>query len=240
MFKLTHYLVPIVIFLMLLSSMLESKKNKGDGEEPSEQDTRTEEEKPRKKKHKRRRKKHEEFGDAQPDLAAEFERRLKKSQQADEESFDVRPARTDGQRVHTDSEVVHDSKGRVHTDSELAHDSKGRVHTDSELAHDSKGRVHTDYELAHDSKGRVRTDDEFKHATKERVYSENYAPYAYRVSGGDDDERTVRPAAIAAQELPVRRSRVRLRHPGLVQGFIMSQVLAKPRALRPYEQEEQL
>ena len=38
------------------------------------------------------------------------------------------------------------------------------------------------------------------------------------------------------QQEPEKRPRVQLKHKALVNGFIMSQVLDKPRALKPYEE----
>ena len=43
-------------------------------------------------------------------------------------------------------------------------------------------------------------------------------------------------AHYAKEQAPEKRPRVQLKHKALVNGFIMSQVLDKPRALKPYEE----
>lgn len=157
------------------------------------------------------------------DLAAEFERRLKKTTQAAEAAKAREQGRvvTDGANVrHDDAGVVHDDKNRVRRDSEPKRSYK-RVHTDTEAQHEMHGRVHRDKEaFAHD---------------KGKVYYDPRGDYSY-------DEAKMNAAAAAfnaryAQEEPVRKLRVHLKHKALVQGFIMSEVLAKPRALKPYEED---
>lgn len=146
----------------------------------------------------------------QPDLAAEFERRLKKTtEQAETQKIQQKD------RVVSDRQVIH------RDDAQVVHDS-ARVHRDNEAAsHDSRGRIHRDDEpFAHD---------------KGRVYRDPRGDYSY-----SEEQMNAAAAAFNAryareQEIE-KRPRVQLRHKALVNGFIMSQVLDKPRALKPYEE----
>lgn len=70
------------------------------------------------------------------DIAAEFERRLKKTTKAAQ-------ARK-RQRVHDGTRVRRDDGSRVHRDGEAMHDHTGRIHRENEdLVHD-KGKVYYD------------------------------------------------------------------------------------------------
>lgn len=159
------------------------------------------------------------------DLAAEFERRLKKTTEAAEAEKRRQRDRivTDGGRVHRDDEpVMHDNKGRVlRDDGRVVHDN-GRIHRDGEPAHDTSGRIHRDNEgLVHD---------------KSKVYYDPHGDYSY-------DEAKMNAAAAAfnayyaKEQAPVRKKRMKLKHAALVNGFIMAEVLDKPRALKPYEED---
>ena len=151
------------------------------------------------------------------DLAAEFECRLKKTTEAAKAAKVRQRDRvvTDGGNVHRDDEkVVHDNTGRVRRDS--------YVHTDGESAHDNSGRIHRDNEaLAHD---------------KGKIYYDPRGDYSY-----DEAKMNAAAAAFNAHyakaEAIAPPKRVKLKHKALVNGFIMSQVLAKPRALKPYSDE---
>ena len=156
------------------------------------------------------------------DLAAEFERRLKKTTAEAEAAKKRQRDRivTDGDRVHRDDEaVVHDNKGRVRRDDgKIVYDS-GKIHRDGEAPHDNSGKIHRDNE-------------DFTH-DKSKVYYDPRGDYSY-------DEAKMNAAAAAfnayyakAQE-PAPKRRVKLKHAALVNGFIMSEVLSKPRALQPY------
>lgn len=156
------------------------------------------------------------------DLAAEFERRLKKTTAEAEVAKKRQRDRivTDGDRVHCDDEaVVHDNTGRVRRDDgKIVYDT-GKIHRDGETPHDNTGRIHRDNEdFVHD---------------KSKVYYDPHGDYSY-------DEAKMNAAAAAfnayyakAQESAPQR-RVKLKHTALVNGFIMSEVLHKPRALQPY------
>ena len=96
--------------------------------------------------------------------------------------------------------------------------------------------IHRDgEELAHDSRGRVHRDDEAFTHDKSRVYYDPRSDYSY-----SEEQMNAAAAAFnahyAKEQEPEKRPRVQLKHKALVNGFIMSQVLDKPRALKPYEE----
>lgn len=74
------------------------------------------------------------------DIAAEFERRLKKTTEAAQ----VRQRQSSQGVVHDGTRVRRDDDSRVHRDGEALHDHTGRVHRENEaLVHD-KGKVYYD------------------------------------------------------------------------------------------------
>ena len=74
------------------------------------------------------------------DLAAEFERRLKKTTEAAQ----ARRRQSSQGVVHDGTRVRRDDDSRVHRDGEAMHDHTGRIHRDNEaLVHD-KGKVYYD------------------------------------------------------------------------------------------------
>lgn len=74
------------------------------------------------------------------DLAAEFERRLKKTT----EEAQVRQRQSSQGVVHDGTRVRRDDDSRVHRDGEAMHDHTGRIHRENEaLVHD-KGKVYYD------------------------------------------------------------------------------------------------
>ena len=74
------------------------------------------------------------------DLAAEFERRLKKTT----EEAQARRRQSSQGVVHDGTRVRRDDDSRVHRDSEAMHDHTGRIHRENEaLVHD-KGKVYYD------------------------------------------------------------------------------------------------
>lgn len=74
------------------------------------------------------------------DLAAEFERRLKKTT----EEAQARQRQSSQGVVHDGTRVRRDDDSRVHRDGEAMHDHTGRIHRENEaLVHD-KGRVYYD------------------------------------------------------------------------------------------------
>lgn len=74
------------------------------------------------------------------DLAAEFERRLKKTT----EEAQARKCQSSQGVVHDGTRVRRDDGSRVHRDGEALHDHTGRIHRENEaLVHD-KGKVYYD------------------------------------------------------------------------------------------------
>ena len=108
-----------------------------------------------KRKRRRRRQQRQELPQEQPeaqaeqqtqakpkDLAAEFERRLKKTT----EEAQARKSQNsrEGGVVHDGTRVRRDDDSRVHRDGEAMHDHTGRIHRENEaLVHD-KGKVYYD------------------------------------------------------------------------------------------------
>ena len=102
---------------------------------------------------KRRRRRQQELPQEQPeataeqqtqakpkDLAAEFERRLKKTTEAAQ----ARERQNSQGVVHDGTRVRRDDDSRVHRDGEAMHDHTGRIHRENEdLVHD-KGKVYYD------------------------------------------------------------------------------------------------
>lgn len=76
------------------------------------------------------------------DLAAEFERRLKKT--TEEAQARKRQSSREGGVVHDGTRVRRDDGSRVHRDVEALHDHTGRIHRENgDLVHD-KGKVYYD------------------------------------------------------------------------------------------------
>ena len=76
------------------------------------------------------------------DLAAEFERRLKKTTEAAQAR--KRQNSREGGVVHDGTRVRRDDDSRVHRDGEAMHDHTGRIHRENEdLVHD-RGKVYYD------------------------------------------------------------------------------------------------
>ena len=74
------------------------------------------------------------------DIAAEFERRLKKTT----EEAQARKSQSSQGVVHDGTRVRRDDNSRVHRDGEAMHDHTGRIHRENEaLVHD-KGKVYYD------------------------------------------------------------------------------------------------
>lgn len=74
------------------------------------------------------------------DIAAEFERRLKKTT----EEAQARKRQSSQGVVHDGTRVRRDDGGRVHRDGEAMHDHTGRIHRENEdLVHD-RGKVYYD------------------------------------------------------------------------------------------------
>lgn len=77
------------------------------------------------------------------DIAAEFERRLKKT--TEEAQARKRQSSRESGVVHDGTRVRRDNGSRVHRDGEALHDHTGRIHRENEaLVHD-KGKVYYDH-----------------------------------------------------------------------------------------------
>ena len=208
MFDILDNLVPMIIMFMLLRGILDvllgkKKRRPEDAEQelppdydakPTEQPDYQATPEPQ----------HETKG--KPDLAAEFERRLKKrtleqSQQGNSQ---------ERQRVYVDK-----GQQRVRQD-------KQRVHYDGEEHHEAKGRVHRDNEALKHDKSKLYRDPKGDYSYNEELFNKQAAAFSARY---------------AQQELQAK-PKVKLKHAALVNGFIMAQVLDKPRSLKPYGTEE--
>ena len=208
MFDILDNLVPMIIMFMLLRGILDvllgkKKRRPEDAEQelppdydakPTEQSDYQATPEPQ----------HETKG--KPDLAAEFERRLKKrtleqSQQGNSQ---------ERQRIYVDK-----GQQRVRQD-------KQRVHYDGEEHHEAKGRVHRDNEALKHDKSKLYRDPKGDYSYNEELFNKQAAAFSAR---------------LAQQELQAK-TKVKLKHAALVNGFIMAQVLDKPRSLKPYGTEE--
>ena len=208
MFDILDNLVPMIIMFMLLRGILDvllgkKKRRPEDAEQelppdydakPTEQPDYQATPEPQ----------HETKG--KPDLAAEFERRLKKrtleqSQQGNSQ---------ERQRIYVDK-----GQQRVRQD-------KQRVHYDGEEHHEAKGRVHRDNEALKHDKSKLYRDPKGDYSYNEELFNKQAAAFSAR---------------LAQQELQAK-PKLKLKHAALVNGFIMAQVLDKPRSLKPYGTEE--
>ena len=208
MFDILDNLVPMIIMFMLLRGILDvllgkKKRRPEDAEQelppdydakPTEQPDYQATPEPQ----------HETKG--KPDLAAEFERRLKKRtlEQSQQGTSQKR------QRVYVDK-----GQQRVRQD-------KQRVHYDGEKHHEAKGRVHRDNEALKHDKSKLYRDPKGDYSYNEELFNKQAAAFSAR---------------LAQQELQAK-PKVKLKHAALVNGFIMAQVLDKPRSLKPYGTEE--
>ena len=208
MFDILDNLVPMIIMFMLLRGILDvllgkKKRRPEDAEQelppdydakPTEQPDYQATPEPQ----------HETKG--KPDLAAEFERRLKKRslEQSQQGTSQKR------QRVYVDK-----GQQRVRQD-------KQRVHYDGEEHHEAKGRVHRDNEALKHDKSKLYRDPKGDYSYNEELFNKQAAAFSARM---------------AQQELQAK-PKLKLKHAALVNGFIMAQVLDKPRSLKPYGTEE--
>ena len=208
MFDILDNLVPMIIMFMLLRGILDvllgkKKRRPEDAEQelppdydakPTEQPDYQATPEPQ----------HETKG--KPDLAAEFERRLKKRtlEQSQQGTSQKR------QRVYVDK-----GQQRVRQD-------KQRVHYDGEEHHEAKGRVHRDNEALKHDKSKLYRDPKGDYSYNEELFNKQAAAFSAR---------------LAQQELQAK-PKLKLKHAALVNGFIMAQVLDKPRSLKPYGTEE--
>lgn len=124
-------LIPLLFVLIMLANVfLDRRKRRRQRELPQEQPQETAE--PTQA---------EQQTQAKPkDIAAEFERRLKKTT----EEAQARKRQSSQGVVHDGTRVRRDDGSRVHRDGEALHDHTGRIHRENEaLVHD-KGKVYYD------------------------------------------------------------------------------------------------
>ena len=122
-------LIPLLFVLVMLANVFLDRRNRRrrqrelpQGQQPTQAEQQTQ---------------------AKPkDLAAEFERRLKKTTEAAQAR--QRQNSREGGVVHDGTRVRRDDGSRVHRDGEVLHDHTGRIHRENEaLVHD-KGKVYYD------------------------------------------------------------------------------------------------
>lgn len=122
-----HNLIPLLFVLVMLANVFLDRRNRRrrQRELPQEQQpTQAEQQTQAKPK----------------DIAAEFERRLKKTT----EEAQARKRQSSQGVVHDGTRVRRDDGSRVHRDGEALHDHTGRIHRENEaLVHD-KGKVYYD------------------------------------------------------------------------------------------------
>lgn len=127
-----HDLIPLLFVLVMLANVFLDRRNRRrrQRELPQEQPQETVE--PTQA---------EQQTQAKPkDLAAEFERRLKKTT----EEAQARKRQSSQGVVHDGTRVRRDDDSRVHRDGEALHDHTGRIHSENEdLVHD-RGKVYYD------------------------------------------------------------------------------------------------
>ena len=123
-----HNLIPLLFVLVMLANVFLDRRNRRrrQQEQPQETAEPTQAEQQTQAKPK--------------DLAAEFERRLKKTT----EEAQARKRQSSQGVVHDGTRVRRDDGSRVHRDGEALHDHTGRVHRENEdLVHD-RGKVYYD------------------------------------------------------------------------------------------------
>lgn len=124
-----HNLIPLLFVLVMLANVFLDRRNRRrrrQQEQPQETAEPTQAEQQTQAKPK--------------DLAAEFERRLKKTT----EEAQARKRQSSQGVVHDGTRVRRDDGSRVHCDGEALHDHTGRIHRENEdLVHD-RGNVYYD------------------------------------------------------------------------------------------------
>lgn len=124
-----HDLIPLLFVLVMLANVLldrRKRRRRRQQEQPQETAEPTQAEQQTQAKPK--------------DIAAEFERRLKKTT----EEAQARKRQSSQGVVHDGTRVRRDDDSRVHRDGEALHDQTGRIHRENEdLVHD-RGKVYYD------------------------------------------------------------------------------------------------
>lgn len=127
-------LIPLLFVLVMLANVFLDRRNRRRRQQELPQEQPQETAEPTQA---------EQQAQAKPkDLAAEFERRLKKTTEAAQAR--QRQNSREGGVVHDGTRVRRDDGSRVHCDGEALHDHTGRIHRENEaLVHD-KGKVYYD------------------------------------------------------------------------------------------------
>lgn len=126
-----HDLIPLLFVLVMLANVFLDRRNR----------RRRQQELPQKQPQEQQPTQAEQQTQAKPkDIAAEFERRLKKTT----EEAQARQRQSSQGVVHDGTRVRRDDDSRVHRDGEALHDHTGRIHSENEdLVHD-RGKVYYD------------------------------------------------------------------------------------------------
>ena len=124
-----HDLIPLLFVLVMLANVFLDRRNRRSRrqqEQPQETAEPTQAEQQTQAKPK--------------DIAAEFERRLKKTT----EEAQARKRQSSQGVVHDGTRVRRDDGSRVHRDGEAMHDHTGRIHRENEAIVHDKGKVYYD------------------------------------------------------------------------------------------------
>lgn len=126
-----HDLIPLLFVLVMLANVFLDRRNR----------RRRQQELPQEQPQEQQPTQAEQQTQAKPkDIAAEFERRLKKTT----EEAQARQRQSNQGVVHDGTRVRRDDDSRVHRDGEALHDHTGRIHSENEdLVHD-RGKVYYD------------------------------------------------------------------------------------------------
>lgn len=126
-----HNLIPLLFVLVMLANVFLDRRNR----------RRRQRELPQEQQQEQQPTQAEQQTQAKPkDIAAEFERRLKKTTEAAQ----ARKRQSSQGVVHDGTRVRRDDDSRVHRDGEAMHDHTGRIHRENEdLVHD-RGKVYYD------------------------------------------------------------------------------------------------
>lgn len=129
-----HDLIPLLFVLVMLANVFLDRRNRRRRQRELPQEKPQETAEPTQA---------EQQTQAKPkDIAAEFERRLKKT--TEEAQARKRQSSREGGVVHDGTRVRRDDGSRVHRDGEALHDHTGRIHRENEdLVHD-RGNVYYD------------------------------------------------------------------------------------------------
>lgn len=125
-------LIPLLFVLVMLANVFLGRRNRR---------RRRQQELPQEQQQEQQPTQAEQQTQAKPkDIAAEFERRLKKTTEAAQ----ARKRQSSQGVVHDGTRVRRDDDSRVHRDGEAMHDHTGRIHRENEdLVHD-RGKVYYD------------------------------------------------------------------------------------------------